>query len=505
MQDKKNLLMLQISGAAVLLNVIVFAITRLLDPFRHGSGHGGHYEETAAIIGGQYVLCLAPVIVWAASVYNYLKDKQHLLLPWLNTLVLTLSSMAIISGSGGGVEFHFSIFMVIAAAAYYEEERLIFMMTALFAVQHLAGYFVTPQLVFGTDQYPFLMLVIHALFLVLTSGATVLQIRSKRKITTQLEEEKKLKDDSLMELIGQVQELSEHIRSTSTSVSGKSEENLRTNEEMRQAFAEVAGGLGNQVAAIERMETNLQGMNGSIQSALTSTDELKISAVETGEAMEAGRLKVNELQEHNRLILGTVAGSLAAIGSLKQSAERARSMSGMIQEVANQTGLLALNASIEAARAGEHGRGFAVVASEIRKLAEQSRIAAQEIQAMMNAVHEESEANYAQSEQGQQIIRRSAEHVEAFAADFSQMQQLIERLLDFIATMSRTMDGMRHESASFTGDMNEIATVIEQGLASLEQLTAMVDQQVDSAGEIDAELSDLSGLSFRLQEQFARA
>ncbi len=505
MLDKKNLLMLQISGAAVLLSVIVFAATRLFDPFRHDSGHGGLYEETTAIVAGQYVLFFMPVLAWGICLYGYLKDRRHRLLPRFITLTLTLSSFSIISGSGGGTEFHFSIFMVVAAAAYYENERLIYGMTCLFAAQHLTGYFFTPELVFGTDDYPLLMLAVHAIFLMLTSGATVLQIRSKRKITMQLEEEKKSKEDSLMQLLGQVRELSGSIRSTSASVSAKSEENLRTNDEMRQAFVEVSSGLGSQVAAIERMETNLREMNGSIQSALASADELKSHAVHAEQALEEGSLKVRELQEHNRLLLGAMAGSLSAIGSLKQSAARAQSMSGMIREVADQTELLALNASIEAARAGEHGRGFEVVASEIRKLADQSRIAAQEIQTMMGFVREESDVNYAESERGQLVIRQSVEHVEAFASDFSQMRRLIERLLDFIAGMNRTMDGIRHESGSVTGGMNEIATVIEQGLASLKQLTTMVDNQADSAGRIDEELTDLSALSFRLRERFDEA
>jgi methyl-accepting chemotaxis protein len=66
---------------------------------------------------------------------------------------LTFSSMSIITGRNGMVEYHFSIFMVAAMLAYYENITLIIVMTTLFAVQHVSGVFFIPQLVFGTDSY----------------------------------------------------------------------------------------------------------------------------------------------------------------------------------------------------------------------------------------------------------------------------------------------------------------------------------------------------------------
>ncbi|MFC5988138.1 hypothetical protein [Marinicrinis lubricantis] len=130
---------------------------------------------------------------------------MHSQLPLLIVLTLTFSSISIISGGGGGVEFHFSIFIVIAAAAYYENIRLIMMMKILIVVQHLGKFFWCPQIVFGTDTYPFLMLVIHAVFLILTSSATSMQIYSKHKIMNQIEKRKQEYDEKLLSLVEQVQ------------------------------------------------------------------------------------------------------------------------------------------------------------------------------------------------------------------------------------------------------------------------------------------------------------
>lgn len=502
MFNKKNLLMLRLSGAAVLLNTIIFAVTKLFEPFRHMNAHGIESTITAAVVSGQYILLCIPVVLLGTSVYAFINNREHRALPVLNTLTLTFSSISIISGSGGAAEFHFSIFMVIAAAAYYENTRLIYLMTSLFAVQHLAGYFVIPQLVFGTDAYSFLMLLTHALFLILTSSATILQIQSKRKISAQQEAEKRLKETRLLELIGHVQSLSEHIRSTSEGVSAKSRNNVQTNQEMHYAFAEVTGGLGNQILSIEQMELNLQNINRSIQSALESSEQLKQSAVITGQAAAASHRKVLELLDHNNQILQAVESIYFTMNSLKQSAAQAQGMSGIIQEVAYQTNLIALNASIEAARAGEHGKGFTIVAGEIRKLSEQSRSAAAEIQAMMSAIHKESEDNFSQVARGQEVIRQSFAHVDAFSADFTQVHQLIEQLLDFIVTMNEMMAAIRNDSASVTGEMNEIASVIEEGMAAMEELTVKSDNLKASAEKVDSEVTSLSKLSFEMQKHF---
>ncbi|WP_106767391.1 methyl-accepting chemotaxis protein [Paenibacillus faecalis] len=401
------------------------------------------------------------------------------------------------------MEFHFSIFMVIAAAAYYESIRLIAMMTVLFAIQHLVGYFFTPELVFGTESYPFLMVMIHAVFLLLTSSATTLQIISKEKITAQLEAEKKSKDESSLHLISQVEALSDHIRSTSAIVSGKSEANVKMNQVMRSAYDEVSGGLGEQVVSVEHMEKNLRKINGAIQNVFESSEDMKGNAVSTEQAVASSHQQIQELKEQNKQVLQVIEGTFESMSALKESAVRAQSMVNMIQEVANQTNLPALNASIEAARAGEHGRGFAVVASEIRKLSDQSRSAAEEIEAIIMTIHRESELNYVQVESGQEAMKQSALQVEAFAVNFEQVRQMIQRILDYMVTMNQMMTAIKDDTYSVTDEMNQISAFIEQGMASMQELTVMCNNQIESAEQVDQEVTKLNELSRSLQEQFS--
>jgi methyl-accepting chemotaxis protein len=505
MQDKKNFLMLLFSSVAVILNVIVFTITRLGGPIQHSAGHhSSGYVKTDSIVMGQNIFLIITLLFIAAGIYTYYKNKEHPVLPWINILTLTFSSMSIISGSGGAVEFHFSIFMVIAVAAYYENIKYILLMTALFAVQHLAGFLFAPELIFGAESYSFLMLIIHATFLILTSSATSLQIHSKQTITTQLEAAKKEKEERLFDLIQQVQAISQHVHSTSTAVSDKSEIHVRTNQRMHNAFEQVIGGLGNQMNSIELVEVNLKNINQSIQDAFKSSNRMKDSAGATEQAMAISQERVSVLQEFNQQILKVVTSTFNTMSELKQSTAKAHGMSNMIQDVADQTNLLALNASIEAARAGEHGKGFAVVANEIRKLSIRSRTAAAEIQSIMTAIHGESEENYSQVARGLQLIKQSSSNVELFAADFDQVSRLIEDLLVYMLSMNQMLDKVQYDTSAVSGELNEIVSGVEEGMSAMEAVSAMSDDQIATGRQIEFELEHLNKLSESLEQQFLK-
>lgn len=506
MMDRKNKLMLLISGSAALLSLLIFIIHRTIRPFQHGVAQGHGHEalsDTAALIWGQNFLLALPIFGFALSVYGYIVDKEHRLLPWGNILTLAFSSIAIISGSGGGVEFHFSIFMVIAAAAYYENVRYISVMTVLFAIQHLGGFFLFPELVFGTDQYSLLMLSIHAGFLLLTSGATVLQIRSKFKITEELQAEKAEKESRLVDLIGHVQSLSVQIHASTAVVTDQSELNARTNEQMRNAYKEVTGGLSHQIQSVELAETALKNMHLSIQSAATASAGMNEQAALSQRTMEESQRQVSELQGHTENMLQTIQSIHATMATLKASAEHANELVQMIQHIADQTGLLALNASIEAARAGDEGRGFAVVASEIRKLSNGSREAAKQIQENIESIRRESELSFATVEQGDVVIRQSTAKIEEVAGSFGQMKVAIGQLFAYMGNMSSMMETMTKGSSNVTEEMNQIAAVIEQGMASMEQLSVMSDQQLEAVTAVNLEIVSLNRQTLDLHRRVA--
>ncbi len=507
MLAKQNRLMLYLTTGTLLFSALIHYLNRSLGIFdrlmqdsamgaMHHAAHGG---GSTLLLN---VLLILPAVLLGAALLLYARDDKHAAVPLLNTLSLTFASLSITSGGGGYVEFHFSIFMVVAFLVFYESVALVTLMTAIFAVVHVAAIFWMTGLYLGSETYTFTMLLLHAVFLLLTSGAVCWQIVSKKRFAQAVEQEREAKRLELEQAFATLRDMSARLSGTFESAAAKSETISESGRGLSVSFGEVSAELELQHQSVERAGRNLEEIYAIVE-------ETREASREAGNYAENARsLLPQAVGEMQRLHAGMdklaqkVGDTERTIRGLDESAEQADRILAAIREVADRTNLLSLNASIEAARAGEQGRGFAVVAGEIRMLAEQSRSSAEEVNGILGGIREETRLSALQ-------MRDSRETAENGLAQMTDAIRLLEEadgsaseLIGSVDTIGGRVEELAERSRRISVEMHGVSAVAGRTSEALRSFGGTAQHQVEASLDMNGELQELKRLSGELRARF---
>jgi methyl-accepting chemotaxis protein len=253
--------------------------------------------------------------------------------------------------------------------------------------------------------------------------------------------------------------------------------------------ARAESGKINQIAAAaQEMTATIGEISHNAESAAGSSRESAETAERGGAVMQAAAATMEKIADATR----TVSDKMT---SLAHRSEEIGKVVSVIQEISEQTNLLALNAAIEAARAGEHGRGFAVVAGEVRRLAERTKSATEEIAGTIHSIQEETRDTL-------QVMADSRNAVENGLDETSKARESLEAT---IAT-SKQVEEQIHLIATAASEQTSAAGEISESAGQISQLalenTHSAEEAVESLRNLSSLATELDGMirQFRLSE-----
>lgn len=260
---------------------------------------------------------------------------------------------------------------------------------------------------------------------------------------------------ALNQLVGQIRETSQRISAQSVSVAGDAQGNLAQSERQQQQIELV-------VAAIEQMATSARA---SAQQIDVIADNVREANRDTQHGLEV----VATVGTHVDELLAQLTDSTQAIRQVGDNSERIQQVTQMIDEIAEQTNLLALNAAIEAARAGEQGRGFAVVADEVRTLAHRTQSSVKNVVTIIDELRQSTASAVRLTEQSQ----RKVSEVQTHSAQAGIALQAIAAQVASIAQQSEAIAAAVEEQAQVSSQVADNASQISElnalGRSSSEQ------------------------------------
>ncbi len=327
---------------------------------------------------------------------------------------------------------------------------------------------------------------------------TRIQAESSRE-TTQLTAAFTAMQESVGELIAGLFRAASGLSATSQELAATTGEVAGAATDLAQTAERVAASAREQAEGTEAMAEQLTGFVQLI-------DRASESSRVTAEGIQL-------LGRHRQTGTQAVAGAITQMNTIYRGAEdnseRARTLASrsqevaaivdLINEVSEQTNLLALNAAIEAARAGEHGRGFAVVADEVRDLAESTRKAAAEIAVLVREMQRDALTSQDAAEEQMRLMKQGvgsmADVEQAFAniataaqrleAAGGQVDESAKALTEGVQTLESMTAHLKELSLDVSGRMSLVFSTTEQQTAALEEITA-------ASGEVSVQAQELS-------------
>ncbi|MFS0575667.1 methyl-accepting chemotaxis protein [Sporosarcina sp. 179-K 3D1 HS] len=299
--------------------------------------------------------------------------------------------------------------------------------------------------------------------------------------------------DSAIRLAAQSEQLSassEESAASSAMVANVADENLRGSEQQLELVGETVASMEEMSAGIEQIAEN----NANMMQASNLV----------GSLVEQGAVTFHQMADQMKDIRTSIIDATSSMKVLEENSISIQTVTALITDISEQTNLLALNAAIEAARAGEHGKGFAVVAEEVRKLAEQSKQSASEIEHTVKLIQSDTEKASLSIQAGSDKAEDGLESVTNSLQLFEQIEGAAKETSQSVRLVSAAIEEIQSRTVTVMAGSSQVRNLAEQAAASANESSVSVREQLATMEEITESIQSLALLAEDLQMEVSK-
>ncbi|SDZ09743.1 methyl-accepting chemotaxis protein [Tindallia californiensis] len=305
-------------------------------------------------------------------------------------------------------------------------------------------------------------------------------------------------------LLRNIKGISSKAKSSAETLAMSSQKASDTVDEVSKAIDEIAEGACAQATDTDHASQTASKLSTVFEEMDGKASEMNRFSEKIIGEKEQGEVAIKQLKEKSELAESTNDSVEKAISDLDKNTQSISSILDSISSIAVQTNLLALNASIEAARAGEQGKGFAVVAEEIRKLAEESSEATDQIRNITTAIIYGSGQTVETMKKAKQISSEQKNAVENMEKSFNEISTSISGITKGIQSIKDSSRDLSFVVSDIVKTMTNISAVSEESAATSEEVNASMHQQSSAIDEIASEAESLNALSVKLNDELGK-
>ncbi|MDF2065802.1 methyl-accepting chemotaxis protein [Bacillus sp. Cr_A10] len=327
-----------------------------------------------------------------------------------------------------------------------------------------------------------------------------IKIKNKDEVGVMATTFNKMSSD-LQRIVSSVRDSSMQLAANAEELSASSEESLASSQMVAKSAEGQMAASEEQVKHLESSVNSMMELQQGVGQISQSNEEMLQATDGVKNLVTKGSAVVTDVATQMDTIHTTFNETTEIMKNMAKHSDEIQSITALITDISEQTNLLALNAAIEAARAGEYGKGFAVVAEEVRKLAEQSKNSASEIESMVQLIQSASgDALKAITTGGGKVEEGLSKTTESLNV-FNEIESSVGEVVFKVETVSAAIEQIQAMAESVTESAQQVQTLATNAADVASDTSAATEEQLAANEEISSSAQSLANLAEKLQSE----